>query len=111
MDHQRPSDSQISVRQGKGASASLPSGPLNIRSSMEARRRRLGLSALQVSNFSAGNVKSTGSMSCENVNGLCGVTAYCKLVDKQMLPERLSTCACMTCVLPFADRVQLVIAV
>ncbi|KAA6420686.1 MAG: histidine kinase [Trebouxia sp. A1-2] len=45
--HQRPSDSQISVRQGKGASVSSPSGPLNIRSSMEARWRRLGLSALQ----------------------------------------------------------------
>ncbi|KAL0047756.1 hypothetical protein WJX82_011186 [Trebouxia sp. C0006] len=45
--HQRPKDSQICVRQGKGGSVSSPSAPLNIRSSMEARRRRLGLSALQ----------------------------------------------------------------
>lgn len=45
--HQRPNDSQSGVRQGKGGSVSSPSAPLNIRSSMEARRRRLGLSALQ----------------------------------------------------------------
>lgn len=83
MTHQRPIDSQISVRQGKGASVSSPSGPLNIRSSMEARRRRLGLSALQVCIFSAGNVKSSESMVCEHVDGLCRVTAYCELVGKE----------------------------
>ncbi len=50
---------------------------------MEARRRRLGLSALQVSIFSAGNVKSTESTVFENFYGLCRVTALCKLVDKE----------------------------
>ena len=59
--HQRPNDSPMSVRQGKGGSVPSPSAPLNIRSSMEARRRRLGLSALQVCILSAGNVKSTQS--------------------------------------------------
>ena len=81
--HQRLNDSQSGVRQGKGGSVSSPSTPLNIRSSMEARRRRLGLSALQVCFFSTGNVKNIASTVFENVNGLCRVTAYCKLVDKE----------------------------
>ncbi len=49
---------------------------------MEARWRRLGLSALQVSILSAGNVKSTESAVFEDVNGLWQFTAGCKVVDE-----------------------------
>ncbi len=42
---------------------------------MEARRRRLGLSALQVGIFSAETVKSAGSTLVENVNCLCRFSA------------------------------------
>lgn len=45
---QRANGGGLSARQDHQVSASSPSKPLNIRPSMEARRRRLGLSALQV---------------------------------------------------------------
>ena len=71
---------------------------------MEARRRRLGLSALQVSTVSAGNVKST-QLPVFDPWSLQGfrVSAYCKLADEW--------CCQNACEHVFADRVSFVNAV